>query len=136
MSNLTKSEIVNYVLDHIIRVVEKRKSDLFAITTLAEIIKQLEPEYDFLQYIKIDTKIYSETWIAIQVDQEIDSIEEEILGKAINEIIDKLSKSFRGDEDYYIIREIRDELKYEIEAILQKFGVDLNLKQFEYAVFK
>ena len=136
MSNLTKSEIVNYVLDCIIRVVEKRKSDLFAITTLAEIIKQLEPEYDFLQYIKIDTKIYSETWIAVQVDQQIDSIEEKMLGKAISEIIDKLSKSFRGDEDYYFIREIRDELRYEIETILKKVGVDLNLKQFEYEVFK
>jgi len=136
MSDLTKSEIVNYVLDCIVRVVEKRKSDLFAITALADIIKQLEPEYDFLQYIKIDTKIYSETWIAVQVDQQIDSIEEKMLGKAISEIIDKLSKSFRGDEDYYFIREIRDELRYEIETILKKFGVDLNLKQFEYEVFK
>ena len=136
MSNLAKSEIVNYVLDCIIRVVGKRRSDLFAITTLAKIIKQLEPEYDFLRYIKIDTKVYSETWIAVQVDQQIDSIEEKMLGKAISEIINKLSKSVRGDEDYYIIREIRDELEYEIETNLQKFGVDLNLKQSEYGVFK
>jgi len=56
--------------------------------------------------------------------------------KAISEIIDELSKSVRGGEDYYIIRELRDELAYEIETILQKFGVDLNLKQFEYVVFK
>ena len=78
MSNLAKSEIVNYVLDCIIRVVGKRKSDLFAITTLAKIIKQLEPEYDFLRYIKIDTKVYSETWIAVQVDQQIDSTKSSI----------------------------------------------------------
>ena len=136
MSDLTKSEIAKYTLDCIIRVVGKRKTDFFAITTLAEIVEQLKPEYDFLQYIKIDTKIFSETWVAVQVDPQINSIEEKMLGQAFSKIIDKLSKSVRSGEDYYIIRELRDELKYEIEMILQKFGVDLNLKQFEYVVFK
>ena len=136
MSNLTKSEIVKYVLDCIIRTVGKRKTNLFAITTLAETTKQLETEYDFLRYIKIDTRIHSETWIAVQVDKQIDSIEEKMLGNAISKIIDKLSISVRGDKDYYIIRELRDELNYEVETALQKFGVDLNLKQLEYVVFK
>jgi len=136
MSDLKKSEIVNHVLYCIIRVVGKRKSDLFAIKTLDEIIKQLEPKYDFLRFIKIDTKVFSETWIAIQVDSQMDSVEGKMLGEAITEIINKLSKYVRSDEGYYIIREIRDELGYEIITILKKFGVDLNLKQFEYGIFK
>jgi hypothetical protein len=136
MSNLTKSEIVKYLLDCVIRVIVRRKTNFFAIKTLAEIIKQLESEYDFLRYIKIDTEIFSETFTPVQVDQQIDSIEKKMLGKAFSEIIDKLSKSVSDDNDYYIIREIRDELKYEIETTLQKFDIDLNLKQFEYVVFK
>ena len=84
MYYVNKFEVVKYVLDCIIRVVGKRKSDLFAITTLAEIIKQLESRYDFLKHIKVDTKVFSETWIAIQVDQKIDSVDGEILGKAID----------------------------------------------------
>jgi hypothetical protein len=133
---VNKFEVVKYVLDCIIRVVGKKKSDLFAITTLAEIIKQLESRYDFLKHIKVDTKVFSETWIAIQVDQKIDSVDGKILGKAIIEIINKLAKYIRSDEDYYLIREIRDELGYEYVTILQKFGVDLNFEQFEYGVFK
>ena len=136
MSKLKKSEILNYVLYCIIRVVEKRKSDLFAIKTLDEIIKQLEPKYDFFRFIKIDKKVFSETWIAIQVDSQMDSVDGKMLGEAIIEIINKLSKYVRSDEGYYIIREIRDELGYEIITILKKFGVDLNLTQFEYGIFK
>lgn len=136
MYYVNKFEVVKYVLDCIIRVVGGKKSDLFAITTLAEIIKQLEPRYDFLKHIKVDTKVFSETWIAIQVDQQIDSVDGKILGKAIIEIINKLAKYIRSDEDYYLIREIRDELGYEYVTILRKFGVDLNFKQFEYGIFK
>jgi len=136
MDTLSKSQIVKYTLDCIIRVVGKRKSNLFAITNLAEIKTELEKKYDFLQYVNIDTKVFSETWVAVAVDQQLDFVEEKMIGQAFGEIIEKISRTFRSDEDYYIIREIRDELKYEIDTILKKFGVDLNLKQYEYTVIK
>ena len=136
MNKLSNAEILNYVLDCMLRVVGKKKSNLFAITTLAEIIKNLEQKHPFLRYITIDTKVFSETWIAVSVDQEIDTIEEKQIGRAVNDIINKLSKCIKSDEGYYIIREIRDELKYEMETNLQRFGVDLNIKQFEYGIFK
>ena len=134
MRNLTKSEIVYYVFDCLIRVVGRRNTTSFAIVTINTILKQLESKYDHLKNIEIDCKVYSEGWIAVSVDPEINSIETKKLGESIGEIIEMLSRSLGDEADYYFIREIRDELKYEIESLLKKFGVDLNITQFEYAI--
>ena len=53
MPNLKNSEIVGHILRGLISKIGRRTSEAFAIVTIDTILKELEPTYDFLKYIKV-----------------------------------------------------------------------------------
>lgn len=130
------SELVEHVLSAIIKVVQRRKSDLYAINTVTEVITNLQPTYPFLENIVIDDKIFSENWKGVQISNQVNAIDEKVLGNAINDVIKHIMTAVESEEDYYVIRQIQSDLQNEIDKILHKLGVSFDIQQFEYIVFK
>jgi hypothetical protein len=115
-------------------VVGRRTSENFAVITLDIIVKQLEPKYNFLRFIEIDTFRYSDGKDAISINPEINGIRPSDLGKALNEILDRGTESLDKKTDHYVIREIKDTLGSMYELINKKLGLNLYVAQSEYLV--
>lgn len=130
------SEIMDFILKTIIKAIGRRTTINFAIVTIHTVIKKLELKYDFLRYIEIDYRNYSEGINAVQINKEIDSVESSNLGEAVNEIIDAITKRLKEDPSYYFITEIKDKIESEFGSLDKEFGIDLDLKQLKYLFYK
>jgi len=126
------SESMDFIIKTIIKGIGRRTTMNFAIITVHTIIKKLEAKYDFLRYIEIDSENYSEGVNAVQINNAIDSVNAINLGKAVNEIIDALTKSLEEEPSYYFITEIKDEIESKFESLDKEFGLNLSFKQLNY----
>jgi len=134
MSELKNSVIITFTLDSIVRIISKRTSPSYAYSTVNKIINQLLIKYDFLRYVKINNTIYSEIDNKVVVDPEIDNVQTTDFFNCVKELINSSTKAIGENADFFFIRELRDNFKYENEPIIKDLILNLNIKQFEYIV--
>jgi len=126
------SEIINHILQAIIKTISRRTTKNFAVVTIHTVIKKLEFKYDFLRFIEIDNTIYSEGINAVKINKEIDFIKMKELEIAINEIIDTLIEKLGIDKRYYFTKEIKDEIESKFKSLNEEIRFNLDLRQYEY----
>jgi hypothetical protein len=126
------SEIINYIIQAIIKTISRRTTKNFAVVTIHTVIKKLELKYDFLRFIEIDNKIYSEGINAVKINKEIDFIEMKELEIAINEIIDTLIEKLGKDKRYYFTKEIKEDIESKFRSLGKDIRFNLDLKQYDY----
>ena len=84
---LEKSDVINRLLQSIVKVISRRSSEDYALVMVGNTIKKLQDKYDFLNYIDIKATRYSEIENIVTIDSSINTVEPEEIGKAIQEIV-------------------------------------------------
>jgi len=141
MIQIQSSETINYLMRTLIRVIGRRTSENFALETLYSAINELKPKYDFLKFIEIGSVVYSAELDAIAVKSEINYVDPNMLGKAINEVLDIIARSLGGSSDYdfqeaehFLLTEVQDELGERHNIILKQIGINLDIKQNQFII--
>lgn len=137
MSTPEKSDIMKNVLKTLISI-SSRKTDLpYALMTMEDLIKRLEPKYDFLKHIQINDDVYNEeTANVISVMADINTVPPIEMGKALHAIIDSLNRSLGERAGHFFIKEIRNTLGDEYLTIMKTMGVDLGMMQLEGEIMR
>ena len=131
MGNYKNSDILGAILQSLFAVAGRRTTESFAATVIGSIIKTLEPRYDFLKYVRIDGKDQLLDDKVIAIAPEIDSVDSEKIGKAIEAIVRVVYMDIIGKAGLFFITELKKVAGDEIILELRNFKVDLATLQIE-----
>jgi len=101
---------------------------------MESLLKKLEPRYEFLKHVQINDTRYSEDDDSVNIESELNNVESEDMGKAINEIITTMDRTLGKSAGHFFIKEIRTTIKEEHRTMMMDMGVDLGLLQLEREV--
>ena len=91
---------------------------------MSSLIKELEPEYDFLQYVKIQDIRLLEEKERVNVTKNIDDVLPVQIGKVVHVIILNLSRSLGDKEGYFLIKEFQQRVGSQYFSIIKNIGID------------
>ena len=131
MPAFEKSDVFENVLKNLLDISGRKTSKGHAITTIDSVIKKLELKYDFLKNIKINDNRFVEDSEMISVMEDINHIDSDIMGKALNEIITNTHFSLGSNAGHFFIKELRSNLDGDYITVMKDMGVDLGLMQLE-----
>ena len=131
MGNLKNSEILYAVLRSVYAVAGRRTTKSFAAKVIGSIIKTLEQRYDFLRYVRIDDKGQLIEDEVIAIGPEVDSIDPERVGRAIEAIVRVVYMDIIGKAGLFFITELKRHAGEQIISELRNFNVDLASLQIE-----
>jgi len=132
MPSLENSEVVEKLIQILIKVVGRRTNKDFATNSLEGIINRLKQKYDFIKYVEIENASYSEGKKDAFVRSEINNIDTNLVGNAIDEIFNEMIKAMGKNVGFYYIKEIQDDLERELGGFFNEYDVNLNIKQQEH----
>ena len=131
MATFDKSDIVENVLKNLIDISGRKTSKGHAIGTIDNVIKKLELKYDFLKHIKINDNRFVEDDPAVSVMKDINKIDANKMGKAINDIISNTHFSLGNNAGHFFIKELQKNIGGDYNSVMKEMGVDLGLMQLE-----
>lgn len=127
----TNKYVLGEIIRALFRVAGRRTTYGFAAKVIGSIIKNLQPNYDFLKYVNIIEKGNLNEDEAVKVSSEIDSIDKELVGKAIESIIRVVYMDLIGKAGLFFIAEIKRRAGEDLITYLHYYGVDLASLQVE-----
>jgi len=134
MSTVKNSEVIDHILQTFIVKIARRSSDTFAVETLDRVLKELEPKYDFLQYVKVENTAYAEGMNAVQIMPEIDAVDSGVFYQGVNELIQRTVQRLEHLADFYFIREFQEAIEHIDDLVLKEKDINLGSMQFDYLV--
>lgn len=134
MPQFENKEIIGRLLKSTIGVISRRTSESYANAVVGSAVKDLTNKYDFMKYIKIYGEQYTEIFELIQVDDEINNVEPNQIGKAATSFMKRITSRMGKDAGYYFIREIKEDLPTDFELILKNLGLDFDYLQSEFLI--
>jgi hypothetical protein len=131
MGSFKNSYVLGEILRSLYHVAGRRTTETFAAKVIGSIIKTLEQKHEFLLFVRIDDrgKLIDDEVIAIS--PEIDNIEPERVGKAIEAIVRIVYMDIIGKAGLFFIAELRRRAGDDLMNALQEYGVDLASLQIE-----
>ncbi len=128
---ITNSVIIGEVLRSLFHVAGRRTTYGFAARVIGSIVKNLQPSYEFLKYIEINESSNVTEDEAINVSSEINKVQKEEVGKAIESIIRVVYMDLIGKAGLFFIAEIKRRAGEELITTLNSYGIDLASLQVE-----
>jgi hypothetical protein len=130
------SEVVKHVLDTLINIIKRKRGEEHAVSMMSSLLKELEAEHDFLQYIEIQDIRFLERGERVTVMPDINAVLPTEVGKALHIIISKLSLSLGDKDGYLLIREFEHRVESEYTSIFKTIGIDIELLLLEHKLAK
>jgi len=131
MESWRNSVLLESVLKALHTVASRRTSLKTAQETIGASIKTLEKKYNFLKYINMGKKNIPQDGFALSISPEIESINKERLGKAIEALIRVVCNDVGNEAGLYFITELKENTDKNITTMIQDLDVDLNQIQLE-----
>jgi len=131
LSRMKHKEITKKTLDALVKLVDGRTHENFAVATLDDIIKKLEETYDVLKYIKIDKSRYAEGANAISIIPEVNNVKPYDLSKALREVI-KMTGTHLGNKTTSFIEDFKKQIGKEYIQEIEKIGVSLHFLELKF----
>lgn len=131
MGTYKNSYVLGEILRSLYHVAGRRTTKSFAAKVIGSIIKTLGQKHEFLKYVRIDDKGQLIDDAVIAISPEIDSIEPERIGRAIEAIIRIVYMDIIGKAGLFFIAELKRRAGDELIIGLHDFGVDLAGLQIE-----
>ena len=131
MESWRNSVLLESVLKALHTVASRRTSLKTAQETIGASIKTLEKKYNFLKYINMGKKNIPQDGFALSISPEIESINKERLGKAIESLIRVVYNDVGNEAGLYFITELKENTDKNITTMIQDLDVDLNQIQLE-----
>lgn len=136
MAELENSEVVKYVLQKLIDISGRKTTAGHAVSTMHDLVKNLERKYIFLKNVEIKDPRFIEMSDPVSVMTGINGIKLVEVGKALSDII-KIMQLKLGDEaGHFFIKEFKNSLEEEYSTTIEEMGLDLGLMQLESEVNK
>lgn len=136
VNNIQNSDVIKHTLFSLVSVARTKTSDDYAWSIIKILIKELEPDYDFLKYVYIDDlDNLGNTIDDIAVITDIDNVNPKELGKAIQEIVNIFKTRMGNKAGLFFLREFKDHLGEQYHAHIKKIGVDLRLIDLQKEVY-
>ncbi len=130
------SEVVKHVLNTLINIIRRKRGEEYAVSTMSSLLKELEAEYGFLQYVEIRDIRFLEGEERVTVMQNINAVLPTEVGKALHIVISKLSLSLEDKDGYLLIGEFQHRVKSEYTSTIKAIGIDTELLLLEHKLAK
>ena len=130
------SEVVKHVLNTLINTIRRKWGEEYAVSTVSSLLKELETEYGFLQYIEIRDIRFLEGGERVTVMPNINAVLPTEVGKAFHIIISKLSLSLEDKDGYLLIKEFQHRVGSEYTSTIKAIGIDTELLLLEHTLAK
>jgi len=131
MGKFSNSYVLGEILRSLYHVAGRRTTQSFAAKVIGSIIKTLEQQYVFLKYVQINDKGELIEDEAIAISPEIDIVNREMVGKAIEAIIRVVYMDIIGKAGLFFVAELKKRAGEDLIIELNNFGVDLAVLQVE-----
>lgn len=133
---IQKSDVIRRFLKVLLEAVEKQTSKSFAIACLKQHIDKLRQSYPFLDFILINDIRYTFGPEEIVVQQQVNTIELQDLGKALTSILQETDKTLTDLGRNSIASDLKIHLTFEYLTRLKEMGVTITSQGIGYnAVF-
>jgi len=134
---LDTSDVTRQFLQTIIQIIGRKTSEEYAVVTIRNLLKKLQPIYPFLQDIEIKNTRSLELESNITIRDSLNTIHPKEVGMALKEFSKIIIKSMGKNAGYFFIRETQEKIGIDYDTILVKtMDVDLALMQSTYIVEK
>ena len=131
MPEVDNLDVMKNVVNALISITERKTDQGHAIMTMDTLIKQLEPQFNFLKNIHIREKPYSEYGEIVSIMTDINEAKPMEVAKAIHALIVMLHDSLGDSSGHFFIKEIKQMLGDENISRMKKMGVDFSLMQLD-----
>jgi len=129
---IENSDIMKHTLASLLNIAGSKTSVNYARSSVKNLLRDLEGNYDFLKYVNIKTlKQIENNKDAINVESNMDDIQPKEIGKAIQELINVLKFHLGKKAGYFFIKEFRDDLGDEYHTYIRDLGVNLRLAELQ-----
>jgi len=115
MPEIENKELFGRLLKSTIGVISRRTSEPYANMVISSAIKKLRIKYLFLNYVKIIIGEYTEIFDVVEIDDDINHIAIEEIGKASHAFIQIIIGEMGKDAGYYFISDVKQDLKFRIK---------------------
>ena len=134
---IENSDVMKHTLASLLNVASNKTSVDYARSSVKNLLRDLEGNYDFLKYVNIKTLKQIENNIdAINVGSDMDCVRPKEIGKAIQEFIDVLKRHLGKKAGYFFIKEFRDDLGDEYHMYIKDLGVNLKIAEIQEEIGK
>lgn len=136
MTELENSEVVKYVLQKLIDISSRKTTAGHAVSTMHDLVKNLEKKYIFLKNVEIKDPRFIEISEPVTVMTGINGTKLVEVGKALTDIIKTMQLKLGDEAGYFFIKEFKNSLEAEYSTTMEEMGLDLGLMQLEFEVNK
>jgi len=136
MPQLENSEVVKHVLQKLIDISSRKTTTGHAVSTMHDLIKNLERKYSFLKNIEIKDIRFLEMSEPITVMSDINGVKLIEVGKALSDIIKTMNLRLGNEAGHFFIKELKNSIADEYSTTIEEMGLDLGLMQLEFEVNK
>ena len=134
MTTLDNSIVFKHVLDALIDISSRKTTLGHAVSTMNNIIKQLEDKYDFLKHVEVNDTRFIEQDESVSVMRDLNNIKSNRLGDALYDIIRTMNIALGKDAGYFFIKELKNNLQDNYITSFEDMGLDLGLMQLEHEI--
>jgi hypothetical protein len=107
MTEIKNSDVLSSILRALYSVASRRTTQSFAATVIGAIIKTLEQNYEFLNYVHIENLEYVNSEVIINIDPEINAIDRPRIGLAVEAIIRIVYMDLVGKTGLFFMKELK-----------------------------
>jgi len=135
MPHVEKDEVVRNILERLISISGRKTDKVYALMTMETLIKDLEPQFNFLKNIQINEDVYTEDTVStVSLHSNFRDVPPNDLGKALHAIIFQLNRNLGNKAGHFFIKELRNTLSDDYLTTMREMGVDLGMMQLETEV--
>ena len=126
------SDVIKHTLISLINVASTKTSEDYAWSSIKNLLRELEENYDFLKYVRMKNLKNLDNFIdGMAVMSDMDNVEPREVGMAIQSLVDLFKRHLGKRAGYFFIREFRDDLGDDYHLIIKNMGVDLRLAELQ-----
>jgi hypothetical protein len=129
--NLDNLNVMKNLVNVLISISERRTDHVHAMMTMDTLIKQLEPQFNFLKNIHIRENFHSESEEMISVMSDINAVKPTELAKAIYALIVAMYEVLGDLVSTLFIEEIKQALGYKNVYRMREIGVNFTRLQLD-----
>jgi len=136
LPQLENSEVVKYVLQKLIDISSRKTTSSQAVSTIHDLVKNLESKYNFLKNVEIKDTRFIEISEHVTVMSGINGIKLMEVGKALTDIIKTMQMRLGDEAGHFFIKEFKNSLEENYSTTIEEMGLDFGLMQLEFEVNK
>jgi len=134
---INNEQILSSILKSTIGVISRRTTDAYATVAVGNAVRDLRLKYASFNFVEVKYAglIQHKDFInPVEIDPEINNAKIEEIANATNELIKTISNAIGKEAGYFFIREIKENLPHQYNAILRELGINLETLQIDYII--